>query len=85
MKKKIIKVQMKNGLDVRPMAMLVQIASQCNSEVQIQKGNHWVNAKSLLGMMTLDLADDEEIEITTNGMDEAEAMRNICNFLTGKE
>ncbi len=83
MEKKNIKVQMTNGLDMRPIAKLVQIASQCSSDVQIQKGGRWVNAKSLLGMMTLDIGDGEEVEVTTDGRDESSAMNNICSFLCG--
>lgn len=82
MEKKTVKVQIKDGMEMRPIAMLVQIASQCCSEVHIQKGSRWVNAKSLLGMMTLDIGNGEEIEITTAGMDETDAMDHICRFLT---
>lgn len=81
--KKNIKVCMENGLEMRPIANLVQIASQCNCEVQIQKGSRWVNAKSLLGMMTLDVGNGEEVEITTDGKDERTAMDRICEFLSG--
>ncbi|MDO4616397.1 MAG: HPr family phosphocarrier protein [Lachnospiraceae bacterium] len=81
MEKKNITIQKKKGMEMRPIAQLVQIASQCSSDVQIQKGNRWVNAKSLLGMMTLDIGEGEEIEITINGIDEQEAMSSICSFL----
>lgn len=72
---------MNEDMEVRPIAMLVQISSQCSSNIQIQKGNRWVNAKSLLGMMTLDLGKGEEIEITVQGADEEEAMNKISTFL----
>lgn len=79
--KKTVRIEMNEDLEVRPIAMLVQISSQCVSEVQIQKGNKWVNAKSLLGMMTLDLGNGEEIEITITGVDEEAAMEKIAGFL----
>ncbi len=81
MEKKNITVHMKNGVEMRPMAMLVQIASQCSSNVQITKQGRKVNAKSLLGMMTLDIGDGEDVEITTEGLDEGDAMDSICRFL----
>ncbi len=81
MEKKSVTVQLRGGMEMRPIANLVQIASQCSSDVQIQKDGRWVNAKSLLGMMTLDIGNGEEIEITTSGMDEADAMNSICSFL----
>ncbi|MCQ2511450.1 MAG: HPr family phosphocarrier protein [Lachnospiraceae bacterium] len=82
MKKKTVRVQMPNGMEMRPIAMLVQISSQCASEVRIRKGERWMNAKSLLGMMTLDIGNGEEVEITTEGMDEDFAMVSICEFLS---
>lgn len=85
MKKKTVRIQMPNGMEMRPIAMLVQISSQCASEVHIQKGNRWVNAKSLLGMMTLDIGNGEDVEITTEGMDEEFAMSSICEFLSGNQ
>lgn len=68
----------------RPIAMLVQVASQYKSNVNICQDNKTVNAKSIMGMMTLGLTQGQELEIAIEGEDEEEAMANIEKYLTGK-
>lgn len=55
MKKKIITVELADGLEARPAAMLVQVASQYDSRIYLESGSKRVNAKSIMGMMTLGL------------------------------
>lgn len=68
----------------RPIAMLVQVASQYKSSVNICQDNRTVNAKSIMGMMTLGMVPGQELEITVDGEDEEIAMKNIEEYLTGK-
>lgn len=68
----------------RPIAMLVQVASQYKSSVNICQDNKTVNAKSIMGMMTLGLIPGQELEITVDGEDEETAMSSIEEYLTGK-
>ena len=60
MKKKKVTVNVKADIDARPIAMLVQVASQFDSSVYIDCDEKHVNAKSIMGMMTLALKDGEE-------------------------
>ena len=53
MVKKTITVELETGLEARPIAMLVQVASQYDSKIYMETGNTRVNAKSIMGMMTL--------------------------------
>lgn len=53
--------------------MLVQVASQYESEIYVESGRKKVNAKSIMGMMTLGLDNGEEVTVTANGKDEGEA------------
>ena len=69
----------------RKVAILVQVASQYNSRIHLVCGNKKVNAKSIMGMMTLPLNNDDEICIEAEGNDEAEAVDAITMFLTNKE
>ena len=71
------------GLEARPIAMLVQKASQFSSKVQIEVGTKKVNAKSIMGMMSLGIARGESINIITDGSDEEEAMNGIMEYLSG--
>ena len=51
-----IKIELPTGLEARPAAMLVQVASQYESSIYVEKEQKRVNAKSIMGMMTLGLA-----------------------------
>ena len=60
---KNIKIQIPTGLEARPVAVLVQIASKYESSIFIESGTKKVNAKSIMGMMALGLEADEEITV----------------------
>ena len=68
--KKSITIQLENGLEARPVAMLVQVASQYESSVYIEAEDKRVNAKSIMGMMSLGMASGETLTVETNGVDE---------------
>ena len=79
---KKIKIQIKDGLEARPVAVLVQVASQFSSNIYVESGNRKVNAKSIMGMMALGLDTGEEVLVSAEGDDEASAMQDIENFLS---
>ena len=82
--KKPITVQLANGLEARPVALLVQVASQYESKIYVETENKKVNAKSIMGMMTLGLDAGEEITLSANGEDEEDAMKSIENYLSNQ-
>ena len=82
--KKPITIQLSTGLEARPVAQLVQVASQFNSEIYVEIGRKKVNAKSIMGMMTLGLDSGEEITLSANGDDEEAAMTSIEKYLSNK-
>ena len=82
MSKKEIVIQLSNGLEARTVAMLVQVASQFDSEIHVISGQRTVNAKSSLGMMTLGLAAGEKIIVTAEGADEEKAVSEIEKYLS---
>ena len=47
--KKTITVELESGLEARPIAMLVQLASQFASRIYLESENKKVNAKSIMG------------------------------------
>ena len=81
---KTIKLGNPAGLDARPVALFVQIASQFESSIYVGTGNKKVNAKSIMGMMTLGLYAGETVTVSASGEDEEEAMANIEKFLSSK-
>ena len=84
MKKQVVTIEIASGLEARPVAMLVQVASQYDSEIYIMRDNKTVNAKSIMGMMTLGLDMGDSIEVSTNGTDEEKAMEAIVEYLSAK-
>ena len=77
--KKPITIKLDDGLDARPIALLVQEASQYTSQVYIEIDNKKINAKSIMGMMSLKLAGGETM-VVTDGVDEGEAVREFRCF-----
>ena len=77
--KKPIAIHLSTGLEARPVAQLVQVASQFNSEIYVEVCKKKVNAKSIMGMMTLGLDAGEEITLSANGEDE-EAAKELAKF-----
>ena len=65
--------------------MVVQSASQYKSTIYIKMGNKRVNAKSIMGMMTLGLDNGESITVIAEGNDEEAAAANIESYLTGQQ
>lgn len=82
MTKREITIQLPSGLEARPVAMLVQVASQYESEIHLETDGKSVNAKSIMGMMTLGLDTGEKVVVTANGSDEQEAVKNIEEYLS---
>lgn len=81
MKKKIITVELADGLEARPAAMLVQVASQYDSRIYLESGSKRVNAKSIMGMMTLGLIAGQSITVGADGADEDQAVSEIEKYL----
>ena len=83
MMKKDMTIHLESGLETRPVALLVQAASQFASDVYIESENRRVNAKSIMGMMTLGLETGAEVTVVVNGEDEEEALAILEKYLTG--
>lgn len=82
---KSMKIQLSGGLEARPVAMLVQVASQHESTVYIEAEGKKVNAKSIMGMMSLALGTGESVTVIADGNDEEAAIRDIEEYLSGKK
>lgn len=81
--KKIL-IKIPTGLEARPVALLVQVASQYESSIYVECDEKRVNAKSIMGMMSLALAAGEEVTVIAEGSDEEVAMENIEKYLSSK-
>lgn len=82
MQNKTITVNIENGLEARPIALLVQEAGKFESRIYLEIGTKKVNAKSIMGMMSLGLTNGDDLTIITEGSDEEAAATAIAEFLT---
>ena len=69
------------GLHARPATFLIQKANEFKSSIWIEKDERRVNAKSLLGVLSLGVAKDATISIIADGPDEAEAVDTLCELI----
>lgn len=84
MTKRNIQIKLESGLEARPVALLVQEASKYESKIYIECEGKKVNAKSIMGMMSLGLDAGEELVVSADGTDEQLAVDNIEKFLSGE-
>ena len=80
-KKNVIVSNVSEGHD-NPIAELVQVACQFDSDIMLESDNRRINAKSIMGMMTLGLSAGESVVVSAEGEDEAEAIENIEKYLS---
>ena len=83
MRKEMV-VQIAGGLEARPIAVLVQVASQYESSIYLEAAGKRVNAKSIMGMMTMALKAGEKLVVEAIGVDEAVAIEGIEKYISGQ-
>ncbi|HHT98066.1 MAG TPA: HPr family phosphocarrier protein [Clostridiales bacterium] len=81
---KNIVVNIPTGLEARPIALLVQVASRFDSDIYIVIDDKKINAKSIMGMMSLGILSGETVTIIADGLDEKVAIENIEKYLSSK-
>ena len=78
----VVEVTNPTGLHARPAALFVQIAGKFTSSVWIAKDEKKVNAKSIMGLMSLAISQGTEVLIGAEGEDEQLAVRELIDFIT---
>jgi catabolite repression HPr-like protein len=76
-----IKIELETGLQARPAAQFVQEANKFTADVFIEKDEKRVNAKSIMGLMSLAVGTDEEIKLIADGSDEEAAINVLTEFV----
>ena len=82
--KKSVTVGLEAGLEARPIALLVQNANQFDSNIYLVIDEKRINAKSIMGVMSLALMNGTEVVIDAEGPDEAEAIASLEAFFSAK-
>lgn len=82
---KLMEIKIPTGLDPSTIALFIQTASQYESRVYVEVENKKVNAKSIMGMMTLGLPAGEKITVSAVGEDEEAAIEHIEHYLSNEK
>ncbi|MBQ8288665.1 MAG: HPr family phosphocarrier protein [Clostridia bacterium] len=69
------------GLTARPATEFVLKANTYQCSIWVEYGERRINAKSLLGVLSLKIMKNMTVCIVTDGPDEADAMQALCNML----
>lgn len=78
---KNVVVNLSADAEARPVAVLVQIASKYESKVFICTQNKKINAKSIMGMMSLGFTKGSELAIEAEGTDAEAAVVDMANYI----
>ena len=77
---KQVEVKLKTGLQARVAALFVQEATRFTSDVYLKKDEKVVNAKSIMGLMSLAINNGSLITLIVEGVDEKEAMDALVAY-----
>ena len=78
---KEVLVQNQVGLHARPATFFIQKANEYKSSIWVEKEERRVNAKSLLGVLSLGIVRGTSIRIIAEGSDEEEAVENLVELV----
>jgi catabolite repression HPr-like protein len=78
-------VRLRTGLLARPAALFVQEANRFTSEIFVEKDGKSVNAKSIMGIMSLAIAHGQEITIRAEGSDAEDAVRELAAMVSKED
>jgi len=81
--KKIV-VQNRAGIHARPSSLIVQTANKFQSNIMFERGSLTVNAKSIMGVMTMAAGYQTELTVSAEGADEAEAIAALEQLFAAK-
>jgi len=84
MTEKNITVINRAGIHARPAALLVQTIKNFKSNIYIEKNSDKINAKSIMGIITLGAAYGTILKIIADGEDEVFAVETICRLFESK-
>jgi catabolite repression HPr-like protein len=77
-----VKVLLATGLQARPAARFVQEANRYSADIFLEKDGKRINAKSIMGLMSIAVASGEEIVLIADGFDEQDAIDELAAFVS---
>ena len=84
MVKETVEIKNKKGLHDHPAIIFVTKACEFHSSIWVEKDNRRVNAKSLLGILSLYVRMGDKIKIISDGSDEDDALKKLVELAGSK-
>lgn len=84
MTEKILTVRNRAGIHARPAAIIAQLANKFQCEIVISRDDFEVNAKSIMGVITMAAGYNTQLTLRTNGSDEVEAANALVALFDSK-
>ena len=78
---KDVVIQNQVGLHARPATFFIQKSNEFKSSIWVEKEERRVNAKSLLGVLSLGIVKGMSVTIYADGADEAEAIDGLVSLI----
>ena len=76
-----VKITNNIGLHARPATFFIQKANSFKSNIWVEVDDRRVNAKSLLGVLSLGIGKGMEIRLIADGADENDALNGLCDLI----
>ena len=84
MTEKEVTIKNRAGIHARPAALIVKVANDFSSEIFMEKNGNKINAKSIMGIITLGAAYNSTLSVVAEGEDEAEAVEAIVQLFENR-
>ena len=84
MTEQVIVISNRAGIHARPAAVLVQAAKDFKSNIYLERDNNRINAKSIMGILTLAAAYNTELKVMAEGEDEELAVAALVKLFESK-
>ena len=75
-----VTVKNRSGIHTRPAASIVKLAAKFKSEVYLVRDGFQINAKSIIGVMTLAAEQGSKLILRLDGEDEEDAIRQLADL-----
>ncbi|BAH44139.1 MULTISPECIES: HPr family phosphocarrier protein [Brevibacillus] len=85
MRERQVIVQLAQGLHARPASLFVKVAASFSSEIGLNKEEKKVNAKSIIGVMSLAVSKGQSVVLTADGADAEQALDALERVLVSVE
>ncbi|MDR0496293.1 MAG: HPr family phosphocarrier protein [Treponema sp.] len=84
MKEQVVTIVNRAGIHARPASVLVQAIKDFKANIYLEKGRDRINAKSIMGILTLVAAYGTELKVIAEGEDEEMAVETIVRLVESK-